>query len=85
MVSRFAATKSYATAQIQASWQFKHEASLCTLLLFPTSDQRVALIEAGTIMPARFERRNARLYLCSARRLEKGVVAPSRLGETAGE
>jgi len=66
MVSRFAATKSYATAQIQASWQFKHEASLCTFLLFSTSDQRVTLIEAGTIMPPPFERRNARLNLWAA-------------------
>jgi hypothetical protein len=54
MLNRFAATKSYATAQIQASRQFKHEASRATLLVFLTSDQRVALTEAGTIMPSQF-------------------------------
>ena len=50
----------------------------CTLLFFATPDQRVALIKARIIMPTQFERRNARLYLCPAGGLEKGIDAPSR-------
>jgi len=40
--------------QIQASWRFKHVLSPCTLSFFSTPDQRVALIEARTIMPPLF-------------------------------
>ena len=64
--------------QIQASWRFKHLPSPCTLLFLATPDQRVALIKARIIMPAQFERRNARLYLWPAGGLEKGIDAPSR-------
>ena len=40
--------------QIQASWRFEHVPSSCTLLFFSTPDQRVAPIEARTIMPPHF-------------------------------
>ena len=71
--------------QIQASWRFKHVPSPCTLLFFATPDQRVALIKARGIMPAQFERRNARLYLLPAGGPEKDVDDLSRLGGTVGD
>ncbi len=65
--------------QIQASLQFEHEAFPLHPLILVSSDQRVNLIGAGTMMPAQFQRRNARLYLWSAPGQEKGVDDPSRL------